>query len=114
MKIAFSGLLESVKQGAAIMKGKAEPSRSFEFPETEIRALREHMAFRRQVCAPGRYQRGNITQLEQGRRKPEGRPGFCLRWLLVIRSPADIAEEPTSKAKRKSFSTSTSKKRAAR
>lgn len=33
----FSELLESVKQGAAIMKGTIQPSRSFEFQETEVR-----------------------------------------------------------------------------
>jgi len=37
----FQELLASVKQGAAIMKGTIQPSRSFEFPETEVRALRE-------------------------------------------------------------------------
>ena len=37
----FNELLESVKQGAAIIKGTVQPSRSFEFPETEVRALRE-------------------------------------------------------------------------
>ncbi len=35
----FQELLESVKQGAAIMKGTMQPSRSFEFPETEVRAI---------------------------------------------------------------------------
>ena len=37
----FQELLASVKQGAEIMKGTMQPSRSFEFPETEVRALRE-------------------------------------------------------------------------
>jgi len=37
----FQELLASVKQNAAIMKGTMQPSRSFEFPETEVRALRE-------------------------------------------------------------------------
>ena len=32
----FQELLESVKQGAAIMKGEAQPSRTLEFPETEV------------------------------------------------------------------------------
>lgn len=37
----FQELLESVKQGAAIMKGESQPSRTFEFSETEVHALRE-------------------------------------------------------------------------
>lgn len=37
----FQELLESVKQGVAIMKGESQPSRTFEFSETEVHALRE-------------------------------------------------------------------------
>jgi hypothetical protein len=32
----FQELLKSVKQGAAIMKGTMQPSRSFELPETDV------------------------------------------------------------------------------
>ncbi|MDD4197212.1 MAG: hypothetical protein PHT96_12525 [Syntrophorhabdaceae bacterium] len=34
-KELFEELLESVKQGAAIVKGELKPSRVFHFPETE-------------------------------------------------------------------------------
>ena len=40
-KELFEELLESVKQGAAIMKGKMKPLRSIEFPESEVRKIRE-------------------------------------------------------------------------
>lgn len=38
----FEELLESVKQGGAIMKGTMKPSRVFEFPESEVKKLREN------------------------------------------------------------------------
>ncbi len=40
-KELFEELLESVKQGAAIMKGKMKPLRSVEFPESEVQKIRE-------------------------------------------------------------------------
>ena len=43
----FQELLASVKQGAEIMKGAMQPSRTFEFPETEVRALREQFGLHR-------------------------------------------------------------------
>jgi len=112
----FQELLESVKQGAAIMKGKAQPSRSFEFPETEIRALREQFGLSQDKFAHlVGISVGTLRNWEQGRRKPEGPARVLLK--VAARHPEaliDIAEEQTSKAKRKSLSTSTSKKRAAR
>ena len=37
----FEELLESVKQGAAIMKGRMKPLRTFDFDESEVRKIRE-------------------------------------------------------------------------
>ena len=42
-KELFDELLESVKQGAAIMKGTMEPSRVFHFPDTEVKKLRKQL-----------------------------------------------------------------------
>jgi hypothetical protein len=36
-KELFDELLESVKQGGAIMKGTLKPSRTFTFPEYEVK-----------------------------------------------------------------------------
>ena len=38
----FQELLESVTEGGAIMKGAAQPSRSFEFPAAEVRIASQH------------------------------------------------------------------------
>jgi putative transcriptional regulator len=41
-KESFEELLESVRQGGAIMKGSREASRVFEFPESEVKKLRDN------------------------------------------------------------------------
>ena len=51
----FNELLESVKQGASIIKGTMQHSRSFEFPETEVRALREQFGLSQESRVMPRY-----------------------------------------------------------
>jgi putative transcriptional regulator len=76
----FQELLESVKQGAAIMKGEVEPSRSFDFPETEVRALREQFGLSQDKFANlVGISVGTLRNWEQGRRKPEGPARVLLR-----------------------------------
>lgn len=112
----FQELLESVKQGAAIIKGKAQPSRSFEFPETEIRALREQFGLSQDKFAHlVGISVGTLRNWEQGRRKPEGPARVLLK--VAARHPEallDIAGEKTPRAKRKNRATSSTKKQAAR
>lgn len=98
----FKELLESVKQGAAIMKGSMQPSRSFEFPETEVRALREQFGLSQDKFAHlVGISVGTLRNWEQGRRKPEGPARVLLQ--VVSRHPEillDIAGEQASNAKR--------------
>jgi putative transcriptional regulator len=112
----FKELLESVKQGAAIMKGTMEPSRSFEFPETEVRALREQFGLSQDKFAHlVGISVGTLRNWEQGRRKPEGSARVLLQ--IASRHPEvllDIAGEQVSKAKRPASRPSrTAKKQAA-
>ncbi|MBJ6752712.1 helix-turn-helix domain-containing protein [Geomonas anaerohicana] len=80
----FQELLESVKQGAAIMKGETEPSRSFDFPETEVRALRERFGLSQDKFANlVGISVGTLRNWEQGRRKPEGPARVLLRIALL-------------------------------
>ena len=69
----FQELIESVREGAAIMKGALPPSRSFEFPETEVKALRKRFGLSQVkfACLVG-ISVGTLRNWEQGRRKPEG------------------------------------------
>ena len=76
----FQELLESVKQGAAIMKGTMQPSRTFEFPETEVRALREQFGLSQDKFAGlVGISVGTLRNWEQGRRKPVGPARVLLR-----------------------------------
>lgn len=38
---AFEELLESLREGGAILRGEKPPSRRFEFPEPDVKAIRE-------------------------------------------------------------------------
>jgi putative transcriptional regulator len=76
----FDELLESVKQGAAIMKGTMNPSRTMEFPEAEVRKIRERYRLSQDrfaslmgISVP------TLRNWEQGRRKPEGPARVLLR-----------------------------------
>lgn len=96
----FQELVESLKQGAAIMKGTMEPSRSYEFPETEVRALREQFGLSQDKFASlVGISVGTLRNWEQGRRKPEGPARVLLR--VASRHPEallDIGNLQTSMA----------------
>ncbi|MCZ7664232.1 MAG: helix-turn-helix domain-containing protein [Thermoleophilia bacterium] len=76
----FQELLPSVKQGAAIMRGTLQPSRTFEFPETEVRALRRQFGLTQDKFAHLMgISVGTLRNWEQGRRRPEGAARVLLR-----------------------------------
>lgn len=97
----FKELLESVKQGAAIINGTIPPSRTFEFPETEVRALREQFGLTQDKFAHlVGISVGTLRNWEQGRRKPEGPARVLLRVAsLHPEVLLDIAGEQVAKAK---------------
>jgi putative transcriptional regulator len=79
-KELFEELLESVKQGAAIMKGELEPSRVFHFPEAEVRKLRKHYGLsQNKFAALMGISVATLRNWEQGRRKPEGPAKILLK-----------------------------------
>ena len=98
----FQELLESVKQGAAIMKGESQPSRTFEFPETEVQALREQFGLSQAKFANlVGISVGTLRNWEQGRRKPEG-PARVLLRVAALHPEAllDISREHSTKTDR--------------
>lgn len=111
----FRELLESVKQGAAIMKGAVKPSRTFEFPETEVRALREQFGLSQDKFAHlVGISVGTLRNWEQGRRKPEGPARVLLRVAsLHPEALLDIAGELASGVKRPTKRSRPVKKQAA-
>lgn len=79
-KELFEELLLSVKQGAAIMKGKMKPFRSVEFPESEVQKIREQYGLSQDKFASLMgISVATLRNWEQGRRKPEGAARVLLR-----------------------------------
>jgi putative transcriptional regulator len=112
----FQELLESVKQGAAIMKGEVQASRMFEFPETEVHALREKFGLSQDKFASlVGISVGTLRNWEQGRRKPEG-PARVLLRVAALHPEAllDISREHSATTARPTKrSTRPTQKRAA-
>lgn len=79
-KELFEELLESVKQGAAIVKGKIKPSRSVSFPDSEVKKIREQYGLSQSKFASLMgISVATLQNWEQGRRKPEGPSRVLLR-----------------------------------
>ena len=69
----FEKLIQSIREGGKIMKGKAKPSRSFHFPETRISKVRKRYRLSQSKFATMMGISVNtLRNWEQGRRKPEG------------------------------------------
>jgi putative transcriptional regulator len=87
----FDELLESVKQGGAILRGESKPSRSFDFENPDVRAIREgfglsqHKFARLLGISPA-----TLRNWEQGRRKPEGAARVLL--FVALRHPEAILD----------------------
>jgi len=78
-KNMFDELLASVQEMDAIVKGK-KASRSFEFPDPEVKAIRERMGVSQEKFAVvlGVSKR-TVENWEQGRRHPTGTARTLLR-----------------------------------
>lgn len=85
-KELFEELIESVSQGAAIIKGTMRPSRAFDFPESEVRKIREHYGLSQDKFASLMgISVATLRNWEQGRRKPEGPARVLL--MVAARHP---------------------------
>ena len=85
-KNMFDELLNSVQEMDAIVKGEKQESRSFEFPDPEVKAIRERMGISQEKFAVilGVSKR-TVENWEQGRRHPTGAARSLLR--LVAADP---------------------------
>jgi putative transcriptional regulator len=87
----FAELLESVREGGAILRGRLKPSREFRFDEPDVRTLREGYGLSQtQFAALLGISPGTLRNWEQGRRKPEGSARVLLR--VVARHPEAVLE----------------------
>jgi len=76
----FEELLESIKQGGAILRGEMKPSRVFEFDQPDVRSIRSHYGLSQAKFAGMLgISVSTLRNWEQGRRKPEGAARVLLR-----------------------------------
>ena len=69
----FAELLESVRQGGAILRGEAEPARRFEMDVPDVKEIRaKYHLSQGEFAALLGISVGTLRNWEQGRRKPEG------------------------------------------
>ena len=87
----FEELLESVKQGGAILRGEMKPGRSFEFDSPGVQAIRKQYGLSQEKFATllG-ISVSTLRNWEQGRRRPEGPARVLLR--VAARHPEAILD----------------------
>ena len=79
-KEQFDELLESVRQGASILRGEAPASRETELQIPDVRAIRSrHGLSQTQFAALIGISAATLRNWEQGRRRPEGPAQVLLR-----------------------------------
>jgi putative transcriptional regulator len=69
----FQELLQSIREGGAILRGEQMPSRSFSFEEPNVGALREEYGLSQiRFAAMLGISVKTLRNWEKGRRKPQG------------------------------------------
>ncbi len=87
----FQELLESVREGGAILRGEKKASRTFEHAEETVRAVRTRYALSQaKFAALMGISVATLRNWEQGRRQPEGSARVLLR--VVARHPSAVLD----------------------
>lgn len=87
----FEELLESVREGGAILRGEKRASRTFHYAEQDVRAIRERYALSQaKFAALMGISVATLRNWEQGRRQPEGSARVLLR--VVARHPDAVLD----------------------
>ncbi|HAS54202.1 MAG: hypothetical protein A2X56_03480 [Nitrospirae bacterium GWC2_57_13] len=100
-KELFDELLQSVKQGGAIMKRTLKPSRTFTFAVSEVKKIRDQYGLSQEKFAilMG-ISTATLRNWEQGRRKPEGPARILLQVAATHpRALLDLASSRKTKKK---------------
>jgi len=85
-KALFDELLESVREGGAILRGEQPASREFLLEDPDVRGLRESYGLSQpKFAALLGISVGTLRNWEQGRRRPEGSARVLLR--IVAKHP---------------------------
>ena len=87
----FEELLDSVREGGAILRGRRKPSRSFRTSEPNVRQVRQsYRLSQARFAALMGISAGTLRNWEQGRRKPEGSARILLR--IVAKHPEAVLD----------------------
>jgi len=90
-KELFEELLDSVREGGAILRGELEPARTFPLNEPDVRSVREQYGLSQpRFAALMGISVGTLRNWEQGRRKPEGSARVLLR--VVAKHPEAVLD----------------------
>lgn len=85
----FSELLESVREGGAILRGEAAPSRAFEVDTPEVKEIREaYDLSQAEFAALLGISVDTLQNWEQGRRTPAGPARILLQ--VVAKHPEAV------------------------
>jgi len=85
----FAELVESVREGGAILRGRAEPSRSFEASPPDVKAIRETYGLSQtELAALLGISVDTLQNWEQGRRTPRGPARVLLQ--VVAKHPEAV------------------------
>ncbi len=100
-KELFDELLQSVKQGGAIMKRALKPSRTFTFPESEVKKIRDQYGLSQDKFAilMG-ISTATLRNWEQGRRKPEGPARVLLQ--VAAKHPRALLDLASTRTRKRS------------
>jgi len=87
----FEELLQSVREGGEILRGRRKPSRMFQVDEPDVRAVRRgYRLSQAKFAALMGISAGTLRNWEQGRRKPEGSARILLR--IVAEHPEAVLD----------------------
>ena len=94
----FDELLESVREGGAILRGEKTASREFLLEDPDVRSLRESYGLSQpKFAALLGISVGTLRTWEQGRRRPEGSARVLLR--IVAKQPDAVLDVATTTLK---------------
>jgi putative transcriptional regulator len=90
-KELFAELIESIKQGGKILKGRAKPKRAFKYDELDVKKIRQQLGLSQtKFSALLDISPATLRNWEQSRRKPHGPARVLLR--IAEKNPKSVLE----------------------
>ena len=106
-KEPFNELVESVRQGGAILRGKAKPSRAFEIAAPDVKRIRaQYQLSQSEFAALMGISVATLRNWEQGRRTPDGPARILLQ--VAAKHPDVVWDvvQPVARQRRKASAVS--------